>query len=405
MARRYPAGPQGLLRSLNGRAVLEAVGRDGPITITDLAGRITLSRPTVAAAIAQLTEQGVVVEVGPVTGRKGPAPALYQVNADCAFAIGVDVGHRQIRAAVVDVTGRERARVRTEQQGHRGRDALIEQILGVCVDLAGQVGLPLDDITQVVMGLPAVVGTDGRSLSYTTGLPDAGRGLGEALSRAVPVPLLLENDVNLAALAERIHGRGTEADDFVLLSLGVGLGLGLVVDGRVRRGATGVAGEAGYLPSDRMIAPTGQRRDLVQDHLGARYISARARELGLPGDGSPRSVFELARGGDPSAAQIVDDTARSLAYVVACVVPLIDPALIVLGGAIGANGDLLLEPVVRHLADFSDFRPPVVVSDLGQDAVLTGTTTKAAELAREAAFAAATTPASTATAEPQPSLP
>ncbi|MFJ9909347.1 ROK family transcriptional regulator [Streptomyces sp. NPDC101152] len=398
MTRRYPAGPQGLLRSLNGRAVLEAIGRDGPITITDLAGRIPLSRPTVAAAIAQLTEQGVVAEVGPVTGRKGPAPTLYQVNADCAFAIGVDVGHRQIRAAVVDVTGRERARVRVAQQGHRGRDALVEQILEICVDVAGQVGLPLEGITHAVMGLPAVVGTDGRALSYAAGLPDAGRGLGEALGRAVPVPLVLENDVNLAALAERIHGRGTEVDDFVLLSLGVGLGLGLVVDGRVRRGATGVAGEAGYLPSDRMIASVGERRDLVQDHLGARYISARARELGLPGDGSPRSVFALARGKDPAATEIVEDTARSLAYVVACVVPLIDPALIVLGGAIGTNGDLLLEPIVRHLADFSDFRPPVVVSGLGQDAVLLGTTTKAAELARESAFTAATT---STTGEPQ----
>ncbi|MEU6352974.1 ROK family protein, partial [Streptomyces sp. NPDC047072] len=275
--------------------------------------------------------------------------------------------------------------------GAQGRDALVAQIRAICADLAGQAGLALSEITQVVMGLPAVVGADGRALSYAAGLPDAGRGLGEALGRALPVPLVLENDVNLAALAERIHGRGTDTDDFVLLSLGVGLGLGLVVDGRVRRGATGVAGEAGYLPSDRMTAPVGQRRDLVQEHLGARYISARAGELGLPGDGSPLSVFALARDGHPGAVEIVEDTARSLAYVVACVVPLIDPALIVLGGAIGANGDLLLEPVARHLADFSDFRPPVVVSDLGQDAVLLGTTTKAAELAREAAFTAATT--------------
>ncbi len=402
MTRRYPAGPQRLLRSLNGRAVLEAIDEAGPITTTDLARRFPLSRPTVAAAVGLLLERGVITEVGPVTGRKGPAPAQYEVNADCAFAVGVDVGHRKIRAAVADVTGRVRARSEAEQLGHQGGDALVGQVLQMCVELARQVDRPLEGITQVVMGLPAAVGPDGRSLSYAAGLPDAGRGLGEALGRVVPVPLVLENDVNLAALAERTHGRGTEVDDFVLVSLGVGLGLGLVVDGRVRRGATGVAGEAGYLPSDRMIAPVGQRRDLVQDHLGARYISARAHSLGLPGDGSPRTVFELARAGDPGALGIVDDTARSVAYVVACVVPLIDPALIVLGGAIGANGDLLLEPVARHLADFSTFRPPVVVSDLGPDAVLTGATTMSAELARESAFAAATTP--DAPAEPPLSL-
>jgi predicted NBD/HSP70 family sugar kinase len=391
VAHRYPAGPQRLLRLLNGRAVLEAIDRAGqPVTTTDLAGRIKLSRPTVAAAVSLLLERGVISEVGPVTGRKGPAPALYQVNADCAFAIGVDVGHKRIRAAVVDVTGQVRAR--TEQEGPPDRDALVARIVAMCADLAGQVGLPLKDVTQVVMGLPAVVGADGRTLSYAAGLPDAGRGLGEALGQGVPVPLVLENDVNLAALAERTHGRGTEVDDFVLVSLGVGLGLGMVVDGRVRRGATGVAGEAGYLPSDRMIAPPGQRRDLVQEHLGARYISTEARRLGLPGDGSPRTVFDLARGGDPGAARIVDDTARSIAYVVACVVPLIDPALIVLGGAIGGNGDLLLEPVTRHLADFSTFEPRIVASGLGQDAVLMGATTMSSELARESTFAAATAP-------------
>jgi predicted NBD/HSP70 family sugar kinase len=391
VAHQYPAGPQRLLRLLNGRAVLEAIGRAGrPVTTTDLAGRIKLSRPTVAAAVSLLLERGVISEVGPVTGRKGPAPALYQVNADCAFAIGVDVGHKRIRAAVADVTGRVRAR--TEQESPSDRDALVARIVAMCKDLAGQVGLPLKDITQVVMGLPAAVGADGRGLSYAAGLPNAGRGLGEALGRGVPVPLVLENDVNLAALAERTHGCGTEVDDFVLVSLGVGLGLGMVVDGRVRRGATGVAGEAGYLPSDRMIAPPGQRRDLVQEHLGARYISAEARRLGLPGDGSPRTVFELARAEDPGAVGIVDDTARSIAYVVACVVPLIDPALIVLGGAIGGNGDLLLAPVARHLADFSTFEPRIVASALGQDAVLMGATTMSSDLARESTFATATAP-------------
>lgn len=402
MTDRYPAGPQRLLRSLNGRAVLEAIDQSGPITTTDLAGRIPLSRPTVAAAVGLLLERGVITEVGPVTGRKGPAPAQYGVNADCAFAIGVDVGHRQVRAAVADVTGRVRARAHAEDdgRGRTGRDALVGQILTLCEDLAGRVGVPLQEITQVVMGVPAVVGTDGRRLSYAAGLPGAGRGLGEALGRAIPdrVPLVLENDVNLAALAERTHGCGTEVDDFVLLSLGVGLGLGLVIDGRVRRGATGVAGEAGYLPSDRGTAPVGKRRELVQDHIGARHISARARDLGLPGDGSPRTVFGLARDGHPSALEIVEDTARGIAYVIACVVPLIDPALIVLGGAIGANGDLLLEPVARHMADFGDFRPTVVASGLGQDAVLTGATAMSADLARESVFSAATT--STAAGEP-----
>src|SRR5262245_50588021 len=134
MAHRFPAGPQRLLRLLNGRAVLEALDREGgPLTITDLAGRIDLSRPTVAAAIGLLLERGVITELGPMTARKGPAPARYEVNADCAFAIGVDVGHRRIRAAVADVTGRVRARA--EQDGTPDRAALVDRIVAMCRDL------------------------------------------------------------------------------------------------------------------------------------------------------------------------------------------------------------------------------------------------------------------------------
>jgi predicted NBD/HSP70 family sugar kinase len=389
VSQKYPAGPQSLLRSINGRAVLELIGRVGPVTCTELAAQTGLSRPTVSAALTQLVDRGVVNEIGPATGRKGPAAERYQVNAECAWAIGVDVGHTRVRVGFADVTGQVRARAE-EPARPGGRDTLIAQIVRMCTDVAEQFGIGLAGIAQVVMGMPAVVGPDGRTLSYAAGLPDAGHGLGHGLGEAIPVPLHLENDVNLAALAERTHGHGAQVDDFVLVSLGVGLGLGLVIGGRLRRGAYGVAGEAGYLPSDRAVAPPGHRRDLVQDHLGARYITAEAKRLGLPPDVTPRTVFELARAGDPAAVRIVDDTARSLAYVVACVIPLVDPALVVLGGAIGANGDLLLAPVARHIEDFSPFRPRIVSSDLGPDAVLIGATAMSAELAREAAFSTAT---------------
>ena len=91
-----------------------------------------------------LLERGVISEVGPETGRKGPAPALYEVNADCAFAIGVDIGHKKIRAAIADVTGRVRARA--EQEGPSDRDALIERVLAMCEDLAGQMGIALEAV-------------------------------------------------------------------------------------------------------------------------------------------------------------------------------------------------------------------------------------------------------------------
>jgi predicted NBD/HSP70 family sugar kinase len=390
--RRYPAGPQSLLRSINGRAVLEAVSLLGPATTADVAVYTGLSRPTTAAAVADLLDRGVIEEAGPVLGRKGPAASLYRVNAGCAWALGVDVGHRRIRAALCDLSGEIRGRAEQAVRPGSGRDALVAQVAATCAAAAERAGVDLASVTRIAAGVPAVVGADGRTLSYADGLPESGLGLGYALADALPAPLVLENDVNLAALAESIRGLGAQVRDFVLISLGVGLGLGMFVDGRLRRGATGAAGEAGYLPSNRVAAadPGRQGPDLLRRHLGTRHITAEARRLGLPGDGSPQSVFALARSGDPGAELIVQDTARSIAYVISCVVPLVDPGLVVLGGAIGSNGDLLLDAVQRSLADYSPFRPPIAVSQLGSDAVLFGATASAAQSAREAVFSAAT---------------
>jgi len=396
MRQRYPAGPQSLLRAINERAVLELLGREGRLTRSEVARRTGLSKPTASAALASLAERGAVREVGLRTGRKGPAAALYEVDPDCAWAVGVDVGHDRIRVAVADVTGR--THVRVEDAVRRSRDALVRQVRMLCAKATAEAGIGWPRVTQVVVGLPAVVGTDGRRLSYGEGLPLEGEGLGDALHQALPAPVVLENDVNLAALAERAAGIGTRVSDFVLVSVGVGLGLGVIIDGRLHRGASGAAGEAGYLPGDRAgtaeASPGAPERDRVDSHIGAEHIVAEARRRGLVADPNgeltPRVVFERARAGDPAATAVVAETARSIAYVIACVTPLLDPSLVVLGGAIGANGDLLLDPVTRALATLSPLRPRVVGSTLGSDAALLGAVAMAVDLARETAFTAAT---------------
>src|SRR5262249_41803394 len=155
--------------------------------------------------------------------------------------------------------------------------------------------------------------------------------------------------------------------DFVLVSLGVGLGVGVVLGGRLHRGASGAAGEGGYLPSDADASRFAQpplTRDSLEPDVGARAIVDLAHKAGLGGELTARSVFDLAREGNPLALAVVDVTARSLAYVISCVAPVVDPSLVVLGGAIGANGDLLLEPVTDHLRGFTPFHPSLVSSGL-----------------------------------------
>jgi predicted NBD/HSP70 family sugar kinase len=379
----FPAGDQGLLRSINERAVLEQIDGVGSATRADIAAHTGLSKPTVALALATLTDRGWVQETGTVTGRKGPVASLYSIRAEAAFAVGVDVGHDWIKVNVADVTGRVRAHRRTELDRANGR--LAEQVVSLIGESAGEVGICARDLAETVVAVPGSVGRDGLSLAYSDGIPDEGGTLGHALAAAMPNSLMLENDVNLAALAERTGGLTDDVDDFVLLALGHGVGLGIVVGGRLYRGFTGAAGEVGYLPTTRP-SPIGSAHPALDEHIGSAYIQHRAAEAGLTDDVTPRAIFAAARAGSTSAMEIVLDTADSIAYTIACLTPILDPSLVILGGAIGTNRDLLQDRVIAHLAELTPLRPRIETSRLGADAVLIGATAMAVERARTTVF-------------------
>ena len=188
-----------------------------------------------------------------------------------------------------------------------------------------------------------------------------GRPFASELQAALELPVMLENDINLAALGEQWQGVARGVADFVFLSVGTGMGAGLVLHGELHRGRHGAAGEI-----DFALIGVGETVD-----PSAPEVSALAAEhAGL--DGDPRAVFGAARNGDQGARAVVEEVARRIALHVAPIAAVADVELVVLGGGIGANGDLLLDPVARLLADWLPFPPRVEVSTLGEAAVLTG---------------------------------
>lgn len=233
----FPSGAQSLLRSLNERAVLECIDRIGSVTRADITGETGLSKPTVAVALATLAEREWIHETGGVTGRKGPIAALYGVRPEAAFAVGVNVGHESIKVNVADITGTVRAHRRAKLQRAPGR--LPRQIERLVATTALDMGLDLDQISATVVGVPGAVGRDGLSLSLAAGLPGAGQELGHSLAAAMPHAVVLENDVNLATLAEHSSGVAVDIDEFILLGLGHGVGVGIVLGGSLYRGAGG----------------------------------------------------------------------------------------------------------------------------------------------------------------------
>jgi len=194
--------------------------------------------------------------------------------------------------------------------------------------------------------------------------------------------------VNLAAVGERWRGIGKDVPNFVYLHVGTGVGLGLVLGGELFRGATGAAGEIAYVPVAADPHARGSRlHGSLESAAGAAGLIDAARRLGMGPPLTPRSVFTAARKGDRIAGKVVAIEAERIALAIATAAPIVDPELVIIGGGIGRNGDMLLEPVRRELHRISPFHPRVEVSTLGEDAGLQGAVALALRSAHDQLFA------------------
>ena len=247
-------------------------------------------------------------------------------------------------------------------------------------------------MSHATIGSPGVFDPSRGLVEMAPNLPGWGRhGIVEAVRAQLGTNVTFENDVNLAALGECARGHGRDVDNFVYLWVGTGIGIGIVLDGRLYRGGSGAAGEIGYLP----IGPwdphdrTTRRRGAFEEAAAAGGIVRTAQQLGMGGSLTAESVFAAARRGDPSAARAVEAEAGLIAVGIATIAPVLDPDAVILGGGVGRSGDLLLDPIERELRSLSPFRPRILLSALGEDAVLHGAIATALEAGRRMVFSRA----------------
>ena len=382
-------GTPSLLRAINERTVLELIHRQGPLSRAQAARISGLSKPTVSLALAELLDAGLVREVGRSRGERGPSALLYELNPMAGWVVGIDVGRKWVRAAIADIAGTIVAR-RDERAKVSSAKTLIGQIGGMARRLAAEAGVEWGQVTHAVLGSPGVFDPAHGYVAMAPNLPGWGRhGLVEAVREELGTNVNFENDVNLAALAERAHGHGRNVDNFVFLSVGTGIGMALVIDGHLYRGAHGAAGEIAYMPLGMGDPhdPANRKRGAFEEAAAAAGIVRIAKKLGMRSLLSPEQIFTAARRGHALATKVVEAEAARLALAIATVTPVLDPELVILGGGIGRNGDLLLEPIERELRQLLPFRPRVVVSALGEDVVLRGAVATALEVARERVFA------------------
>ncbi|MER7129151.1 ROK family transcriptional regulator [Streptosporangium saharense] len=380
---RRPGTPR-LLRQLNDRAALELLLSSGPLTRAELGELTGLSKVTAGQLLARLEERRLVSMVGEQAGGRGPNAALYGVVPSCAYVAGLDVLPDRICAGVADITGETVAEVAVDPSGH---DDPVRLVRGAVQKACESAGITLDRLRAFVIGTRGVVDPRTGDVRFSFDLPSWHEGVLAQLRRDLNVPVTIENDVNLAALAEHFCGAALEVEDFVLVWAGVGQGLGVMLGGRLHRGFTGGAGEIGWLPVPGEPLPTEvtePQSGSFQRLVGGDALASLADAHGIQGHSLADHVHRAVMG---DAGSFLDELAGRLAVGVAAVAVVLDPGLIVLSGDIGrAGGQVLAARVEEAVARVCPSQPRVVVSEVEGNSVLRGALVSALSKAREQVF-------------------
>lgn len=349
------AGSSRLLREINESAALRLLLERGPLTRGDLRELTGLAKPTTSDVMRRLQDAGLARVVGRTSGGPGPNADIYDVNPDAAYAAAVSLQEKDstLVTAVCDLTGEVRARITT---------ALVDDPVRSVADAVQKAcrQAKVTRVDHVQLGVPGA--THDSTIRYVD-VPGWSRpGLIDDIRTRLKTEVSVDNDVNLAAVAERSRGIAKDADSFALLWLGEeGLGLGIDLGGTILRGARGGAGEIGYMPVG--LPKRGGMHDF-QYLVGGPAILDLAREHGVDAD----------RAADAATHDTLRDLlAERVAIGIAAVVAVLDPALVVLAGEVGqAGGAPLAAAVGAALRDLSVLDTEVAATGLTEDAVLLG---------------------------------
>ncbi|GAB1330773.1 ROK family transcriptional regulator [Streptomyces sennicomposti] len=384
-----PASPS-TARAINDRLALRLLQQEGPLTAGQLKQLTGLSRPTVADLVERLSVSGLITVVGESgEQRRGPNARLYGIVADRAHLAALDVRTESVTVTVTDLLGRELAEASAPIGGDTGTGVAVEQSVTLVERAAKEGGA--ERLHTVAIGAPGLIDPVTGELRDSTGLPEWHRRLVADLQERLPrAAVIVENETNLAALAEQRDGAARGRETFVLLWLGHGTGAAVVLDGALRRGASGGTGEIGFLP----VPGTGALPSATDctggfhSLAGAAAVTALARAHGLTGAPAAELVRRAAAADTDRAASFLDDLADRVALGAASVVAVLDPGCVVLGGEVGqAGGEALAGRVADRVQRMSPLPLEVRPGALGGGAVLRGALITARDRAQDELFA------------------
>lgn len=381
LADRLTGGDSSLLRRINAAVTLRALRAGHAVTLTQLVGDTGLSRPTVEGVIEGLVETGLVAEVEQPQnggqsggGRRGRPARWFRFRAEAGHILGIEIGVHDIRIILADLTGEVVGSHFRPVEETLDAEERLTTVRSVVAEVLRKAGVSRDNLWAVGVGTPGIVDRDG-TVQLGTAMPGwTGLDLGARLRRSFRCPVMIENDANLAAIAEHWQGAAVGADDMVFVMAGLSPGAGSLINGRLHRGFGGAAGEIGALHL------------LGQEVTPERLLSTTGKPLNPLDEAAVARVLKLAREGDEVAQVAMDRFLTRLVQSVAALVLAIDPQLVVVGGwAAGLDG--VLDPLRERLAQFTLRAPEVALAALGSEVVAMGALRVALDQVEEQLFA------------------
>lgn len=383
-------GSPSLVRRINVELVLRTLRGRRVMSRPELAAATGLSLPTVHEIVATLLRDGLVLEstdnVGPA--RRGPRALRLTFNAGAGHVLGIDIAASQVVVIVANLAGHIVGRHRFDP-GRRTAlrpDRLLPRLREGMATALDAAGLSRRDVMSVAIGLPAIIDPVSGRASLVPALPEwEGFALAPQLKDAFDLLPSVHTDVHLACLAETRFGTVREDGDAVYVHLGIGIGMGILRDGKVVAGFDGAAGQIGNLPISDPDDPPEAGFGMFEWTAGSLAFARLGRRAALPGSAllgeaggdadalGPAEVAAAAAKGDAAARRIIERQTGFLAQGLASVVCVLNPATIILGGEIAAMGRVLVDPLRRALGGLVPRAPRhVIASSLGEDAVALG---------------------------------
>lgn len=363
------------LAARNDRTAFRLLLAHGPLTRSRLGELTGLSKPTASQMLARLERVGLIRPVGELSGGRGPNAVTYGVRTDRITGVAISILDRSIQAVVVDAVDHDHpiVQIATDPADRTPEGDVRAAVHAACAEA----GIDEASVSRVVIGVQAAFFVEGDELSFTDTLPGwPAVGARARIEQALGLQVTIDNDVNLATMAERSAGAAQLAASFALFWIGDGLGVGVELGGVLHRGASGGAGEIGYLAVPRTAAALAPAANDFTDLLGGPAV---ARLLG--GDGEPLAELLPRLSGDETALAALADR------VILAVNPLLailDPSMIVLGGPTGgAGGDRLAELVAERVDPSAHPKLAVRTSGTGAQPVLLGARQQLVEQIRD----------------------